>query len=66
MQITLLKNITLADYASVMNTSVQSLMSKSTLVPLNQIVAGFLQHSKKFENYDKNKMIGKMNNQSVG
>jgi hypothetical protein len=53
MEITLLKNITLTDYAFVMNTSMQSLMSKTTVTPLNQIVTGFKQHSKKFEEYNK-------------
>ena len=65
LQITLLKNITLVDYAFVMNTSVPSLMSRTRSFPLNQIVAGFQQHSKKFENYDKIKMFGKKNNKSV-
>ena len=64
MQITLLKNTTLAHYAAVMNTSVQSLMSKTRLTSLNQIVVGFKQHSKEFEKYKIN-MISKMNNQTV-
>ena len=63
LQITLLKNITLVEYAFIMDTSVPSLKSRST--PLNQIVAEFQQHSKKFENYFKIKTFGKVNNKSV-
>lgn len=63
LQITLLKHITLVDYAFIMDTSVPSLKTRST--PLNQIAADFQQHSKKFENYVKIKTFGKMNNRSV-
>ena len=63
LQMALLKNITLVEYAFIMGNSLSCLKSRST--PLNQIAAGFQQHTKKFENYDKIKTFGKMNNKSV-
>lgn len=65
LQIALLKNITLRDYVFIMcpNTSVSSLIQSNCA--LNRIVAGFQQNSRKFENYDKIRRLGRLNNITV-
>ncbi|XP_028392258.1 plasminogen-like [Dendronephthya gigantea] len=65
LQIALLKNITLRDYVFVICThhSVSSLIQSNCA--LNRIVAGFKRNSRKFENYDKIRSYGKLNNITV-